>query len=318
MKNLKANKGLKTSMLATALFSALFGLTQTAQAADTRQVDLIGWQKSGDAIFKTISADALAENEANLIFIRPLDNDGLQTSANISVDGRFQVSLQPGHYSQVVYCSGQHNITVMPTGAKTNDLSKTSATTPIELAPQRNHYIYVDIDDNTAQPKLSLLETDYAQNLLADQKQQVHQISRVVRDCPAVVVQPEPEPQPEPVKVEIDKPINLEVLFEFDKAVVQPMFNARIEAVANFMKKYPNTSTIIEGHTDSIGSDSYNMDLSKRRAEAVKQELVTMYGIDPNRLQTQGFGETRPVDTNATPEGRYNNRRVVATVSATK
>ena len=87
-------------------------------------------------------------------------------------------------------------------------------------------------------------------------------------------------------------------------------------AVASFMKKYPNTSTIIEGHTDSIGAASYNMKLSQQRADAVKQELVSKYGVNPNRLRTQGFGETRPVDTNATKKGRHNNRRVVATVSA--
>lgn len=215
----------------------------------------------------------------------------------------------------MIYCSGQHNITVIPTGAKTNDLSNAAFTTAVDFIPQRNHYIYVDIDDNTAQPNLSLLEADYAQNLLANQRQQIHQISRVVRDCPAVV-QAAPEPEPQPVKIEIDKPINLEVLFEFDKAVVRPVFNARIQAVADFMHKYPDTTTIIEGHTDSKGADSYNMKLSQERAQAVKQELVTKYGITPNRLDTVGYGETRPVDTNATEAGRYNNRRVVATVSA--
>ena len=133
----------------------------------------------------------------------------------------------------------------------------------------------------------------------------------MVRDCPAVKVQPEPE-----VKVELDKPINLKVLFEFDKAVVQPVFNQKIEAVANLMKKYPETTTVIEGHTDSKGPDNYNMKLSQQRAEAVKQQLVTLYGIDAQRLDTVGYGETRPVDTNATDEGRYNNRRVVATVTA--
>lgn len=255
----------------------------------------------------------LPANETNVVFIRPLDRDGLQTSANIAIDGRFQVSLQPGHFSQIRYCSGQHNISVAPTGMKSNNLN-TLFSHKVDLAPQQNHYIYVEVDNATGQPSLSELDEANAKNILntQNQQEQIHQISRVVRDCPPVA-QPKPE-----IKVELDKPINLKVLFEFDKAVVQPVFNQQIEAVANFMNKYPETTTIIEGHTDSKGSDNYNMGLSQRRAEAVKQELVTIYGIAPNRLSTVGYGETRPVDTNATEEGRYNNRRVVATVSATK
>lgn len=311
MKGVQMTKN-KLGLLAGSVLMAMLGLSQPANAATDQavtQVQHIDWNKSGNA-FQPVNASQLPANEANLIFIRPLDNDGLQTSANIAIDGRFQVSLQPGHYSQITYCSGQHNITVVPTGAKTNNLS-TANSHLVDFAPQQNHYIFVDIDDATGQPNLSKLEEADAQKLLSTQKQQTHQISRVVRDCPAVQVQPEPE-----VKVELDKPINLKVLFEFDKAVVQPVFNQQIEAVANFMKKYPETTTVIEGHTDSKGADSYNMKLSQQRAEAVKQQLVTLYGIDAQRLDTVGYGETRPVDTNATDEGRYNNRRVVATVSA--
>ena len=316
MKEMQVTKTVKSSALTTALFAALFGLIGNAQAQEVHQVDHIGWQKTGNASFQVVNASNLPANQTNLIFIRPLDNDGLQTSANIAIDGRFQVSLQPGHYSQILYCSGQHNISVVPTGAKTNNLS-TANSHLVDFAPQQNHYIYVDINDATGQPSLSKLEEADAKKLLSTTFKQTHQISRVVRDCPVVQQQPQPEPEPQ-VKVELDKPINLEVLFEFDKAVVQPVFNQQIEAVANFMQKYPETNTIIEGHTDSKGSDSYNMGLSQRRAEAVKQELVVKYGVAPNRLRTVGYGETRPVDTNATEEGRYNNRRVVATVSATQ
>ena len=316
MKEMQVTKTVKSSALTTALFAALFGLIGNAQAQEVHQVDHIGWQKTGNASFQVVNASNLPANQTNLIFIRPLDNDGLQTSANIAIDGRFQVSLQPGHYSQILYCSGQHNISVVPTGAKTNNLS-TANNHLVDFAPQQNHYIYVDINDATGQPSLSKLEEADAKKLLSTTFKQTHQISRVVRDCPVVQQQPQPEPEPQ-VKVELDKPINLEVLFEFDKAVVQPVFNQQIEAVANFMQKYPETNTIIEGHTDSKGSDSYNMGLSQRRAEAVKQELVVKYGVAPNRLRTVGYGETRPVDTNATEEGRYNNRRVVATVSATQ
>lgn len=307
-------ESLKVSVVYGSLMVAMLSFSQAGVAQTTHSsinhMQHVEWNKSGVNSFKSMSSSQIPNNQANLIFIRPLDNDGLQTSANIAIDGRFQVSLQPGHYSQITYCSGQHNITVVPTGAKTNNLS-TANSHLVDFAPQQNHYIYVDIDDVTGQPNLSKLEEAEAQKLLSTQKQQTHQISRVVRDCPAAQVQPEPE-----VKIELDKPINLKVLFEFDKAVVQPVFNQQIEAVAGFMKKYPETTTVIEGHTDSKGPDSYNMKLSQQRAEAVKQQLVTLYGIDAQRLDTVGYGETRPVDNNATSEGRYNNRRVVATVSA--
>lgn len=314
MKGFHAMNTNKLGLLTGSIFITMLGLSQTSLAETSNNLDTlyqVQWNKSGSTPFQPIDLNQLPNNESNLIFIRPLDEDGLQTSANIAIDGRFQVSLQPGHFSQVRYCSGQHNISVAPTGMKVNDLN-TPFSHQVEFDPQSNHYIFVEVDDATGQPRLSKLEEDYAMNLLNNQKEQTHQISRVVRNCaPAPVVEPE-------IKVEIDKPINLRVLFEFDKAVIQPAFNPRIEAVADFMKKHPDTTTVIEGHTDSMGSDRYNMDLSKRRAEAVKQELVNRYGISPNRLSTQGFGETRPVDTNATSQGRYNNRRVEATVSVNR
>lgn len=301
-----------TNVLTGSLLIAMLGLSQIA-VAETKNNNQQAESPPSQPSFQPPNTENLAPNEINLIFVRPLDNDNLQTTANIGVDGRFHTSLKPGQYSQLRYCSGQHNISVGLTSLKTNDFTNPYSHL-VNFPAQQNHFIYVDIDDTSGEPKLSKLNPSYALQLLSTQSEQDNKISRVVADCPPVV---KPKPKPE-IKVEIDKPINLKVLFEFDKAVVKPEFNYHIEAVAKFMKKYPDTTTVIEGHTDSIGKDSYNMDLSKRRAEAVKQELVSKYNIDPTRLKTQGFGETQPVDTNATKEGRHNNRRVVATVSASK
>jgi outer membrane protein OmpA-like peptidoglycan-associated protein len=69
----------------------------------------------------------------------------------------------------------------------------------------------------------------------------------------------------------------------------------------------------VSGHTDNVGGDPYNLDLSKRRAAAVKQALVTQYHVAPERLLTDGFGASRPVDTNDTLAGRARNRRVELT-----
>jgi len=75
------------------------------------------------------------------------------------------------------------------------------------------------------------------------------------------------------------------------------------------MKEYPNAKFLIEGHTDSSGSDKLNMRLSAERAESVLNYLES-HGIEDGRLTHQGFGEDRPLDSNKTREGRANNRRV--------
>ena len=84
--------------------------------------------------------------------------------------------------------------------------------------------------------------------------------------------------------------------------------------MVRFLAQYPNSDAIIEGHTDSNGSDDYNQGLSKRRAETVKMALISKYGINPNRLTAVGYGESRPIATNETSDGRYTNRRVMVVI----
>ena len=83
------------------------------------------------------------------------------------------------------------------------------------------------------------------------------------------------------------------------------------------MKKYPCDVTL-EGHTDNVGGMAYNQDLSQRRADAVKNYLVEKFGIDSNRIKTVGYGETKPIASNDTEAGRYQNRRVQARHAAIK
>ena len=89
-----------------------------------------------------------------------------------------------------------------------------------------------------------------------------------------------------------------------------------MQALADFMKQYPQTSTVVEGHTDSVGTDAYNQGLSERRANAVRDVLVNQYGLSPDRVNAAGYGESRPVADNATADGRAINRRVEAEVEA--
>ena len=110
--------------------------------------------------------------------------------------------------------------------------------------------------------------------------------------------------------------VELDVKFDFDKAQVKQESYGDIKALADFMKQYPQTSTVVEGHTDSVGSDAYNQGLSERRANAVREVLVNQYGVESGRVQAVGYGESRPVAENATAEGRAINRRVEAEVEA--
>ena len=75
------------------------------------------------------------------------------------------------------------------------------------------------------------------------------------------------------------------------------------------MQKQPELNFSVEGHTDSDGGDEANMTLSKERGKAVMDKLISM-GIDSSRLKSNGFGESKPIDNNSTPEGKANNRRV--------
>lgn len=119
---------------------------------------------------------------------------------------------------------------------------------------------------------------------------------------------------PIPLKEKVS--ITLLVEFDFDKDEVKFPFHDDIEKVANLLKAYPKTDAELEGHTDSIGTEEYNMGLSRRRAESVKKYLIETFGIEESRISTIGYGESMPVDTNDTEEGRQNNRRVVANIEA--
>lgn len=130
-----------------------------------------------------------------------------------------------------------------------------------------------------------------------------------------VVAPVEPVYEEEVVEAETVR-VELDVKFDFDKAQVKQDSYSDIENLAEFMKQFPQTSTTVEGHTDSVGNDAYNQKLSERRAGAVRDVLVNQYGVDANRVNAVGYGEAHPVADNATSEGRAINRRVEAAVEA--
>jgi outer membrane protein OmpA-like peptidoglycan-associated protein len=105
-----------------------------------------------------------------------------------------------------------------------------------------------------------------------------------------------------------------DVLFETGKADLKAGAITDLDRLAGFMAKYPDRTVVIEGHTDSVGSDDYNIGLSQRRAESVRTYLMRQ-GVDLSRVRTQGMGESVPVATNDTAGGRQQNRRVEIIVS---
>jgi outer membrane protein OmpA-like peptidoglycan-associated protein len=99
------------------------------------------------------------------------------------------------------------------------------------------------------------------------------------------------------------------ITFAYNKADVQPQFQPTLNEVASVLAQYPKTYIDVLGHTDSDGSDAYNQTLSERRAQSVADYLVSK-GVQSARLATRGYGESQPIASNATEEGKAANRRV--------
>jgi len=118
------------------------------------------------------------------------------------------------------------------------------------------------------------------------------------------------------LKIQIDG----DLLFDFNKASIQPSADPVLQKAADVIRQYPDAFILVEGFTDSKGSDDYNLDLSDRRAIAVKDWLMTKGGVVRATITTRGWGEAKPVAPNTNPdgsdnpEGRMQNRRVEITV----
>ncbi|QJR81371.1 OmpA family protein [Alteromonas pelagimontana] len=108
----------------------------------------------------------------------------------------------------------------------------------------------------------------------------------------------------------------LRVLFASESAEVTDPRSEEIQDFVQFFKRYGKTQAVIEGHASAPGTEEYNMDLSKRRAEAFKDVLVDMYDIDPSRLETEGFGESQLLDTSGSAQAHRVNRRIMIRVTA--
>jgi outer membrane protein OmpA-like peptidoglycan-associated protein len=133
-----------------------------------------------------------------------------------------------------------------------------------------------------------------------------HVICDPVKEAPPPPPPPAPPPPPPP-------PTKIETLtgtqFDFNKATLRPEGVAKVEHAVGVLQGNPSLHVVVEGYTDSIGSDAYNLKLSERRAETVRNLMVEK-GISASRITTRGFGKANPVADNKTAAGRAQNRRV--------
>ncbi|MCX5851677.1 MAG: OmpA family protein [Deltaproteobacteria bacterium] len=110
------------------------------------------------------------------------------------------------------------------------------------------------------------------------------------------------------------KRMKLNVEFDYDKADVKTKYHDEIGKLADVLKKYPEISVTVEGHTDNRGTDKYNQVLSQKRADNVRKYLIEKFGIEGARVKAKGYGESRPIADNATDAGKQINRRVEAEI----
>jgi OOP family OmpA-OmpF porin len=129
-----------------------------------------------------------------------------------------------------------------------------------------------------------------------------------VSEPPPAPAPPPPPPAPAPERIVL-RGVN----FAFDSDQIDPASAVVLDVVAETLASRPGIRVRVEGHTDSMGSESYNQGLSQRRAEAVRRYLVGQ-GIAASRIEARGFGESRPEASNDTAEGRALNRRVALEV----
>ncbi len=305
--------------IALACSMLFFGITMQA-SAQTVSVGNVTWNKSASGSTDEFRNLTYSDRAGGMVFIRPANNNqrAKESSANIAIDDRFLVSVQDGHYTSSAVCAGTVQLSAVPTGMHINDLSADPLL--VSVRPHEVQYFVVRIGENY-RPTLEQVNADTARELIQQNPyRQGHQISRVdVNTCPEpVVIAPPvytPPPQYVPPPVQQEAPtLRLNIQFDNDKHNIKPEFRNEVDKAAQFLAQYPGMDAYIEGHTDSNGSDAYNQGLSQRRANTVREALIRDHRIDPNRLKAVGYGESRPIATNSTPEGRYTNRRVMVVI----
>jgi OOP family OmpA-OmpF porin len=112
-----------------------------------------------------------------------------------------------------------------------------------------------------------------------------------------------------------DKPTTIEIAFDTGKAEIKAKYHSELDKIGQFLKEFPQSKGIIEGHTDSDGSEKMNIKLSQARAESVRSYIITKFGVDGARLSAKGHGSAQPIASNKNAAGKAKNRRIDAVLS---
>jgi len=226
--------------------------------------------------------------------INELRGSGKVSYTYVDADARFGMSVVVGEYAcELVRVKEPATLTVLVNGRNTKlpiIHAKGTCATDKGRAPAEDFVL-----DDTANP--IVLRSGGSRNSVT-----------VIR-----IEYPEPEKSPTTIENTLARKEVVQVYgiyFSFNRADIRPESKRVLDEIAAALKAHPDWKLRVDGHTDGIGSDAANLDLSKRRAAAVKAALVSQYGIDGGRLTTGGHGESSPQATNDTPEGRARNRRV--------
>jgi len=240
-------------------------------------------------------------------------------------NGFYSIELEPGRYSFYVEKEGYR-------WKRKTVILKEGAEVVLDFPLKRKELVLITgkiLDNITEEPigaKITIPETKF-EGTISDPETGVYRLKLppgsyilhieaegyLPEEVPVVLKEGEPIVKDVKLKKKAKKGVTIRlqnIYFDTGKATIKPESYPILDRVAEFLKANPKAIVEIQGHTDSVGSASYNMRLSQARAEAVRNYLITYHHIDPSRLIAKGYGETMPIADNTTREGRAMNRRV--------
>jgi outer membrane protein OmpA-like peptidoglycan-associated protein len=241
------------------------------------------------AEIQTLSQDSLAQQAAGR------DLEAARKSLQ-DAEMALQQKQPPAVVDHLAYLARRH--------AEAGEARVSEAHARQEVAQAQDERNKILMDSRTREAMNSQAQADAAKNQALSAQQQLANAQQQLADLQAK-------------KTDRGVVVTLgDVLFDTGQATLKPGANLALNRLSTYLSNNPDTKIIIEGHTDSVGSDEYNDALSERRARAVATELESR-GITADQIQTLGRGKAYPVATNSTPEGRQQNRRVEIVFSDT-
>jgi outer membrane protein OmpA-like peptidoglycan-associated protein len=241
------------------------------------------------AEIQTLSQDSLAQQAAGR------DLEAARKSLQ-DAEMALQQKQPPAVVDHLAYIARRH--------AEAGEARVSEAHARQEVAQAQDERNKILMDSRTREAMNSQAQADAAKNQALSAQQQLANAQQQLADLQAK-------------KTDRGVVVTLgDVLFDTGQATLKPGANLALNRLSTYLSNNPDTKIIIEGHTDSVGSDEYNDALSERRARAVATELESR-GITADQIQTLGRGKAYPVASNSTPEGRQQNRRVEIVFSDT-